>query len=789
VKSNGQTDVQGISHGLLKVVAKILTAALVLGGMLFVGGLPAAANGPSTSMYTRSSSNELLAYNRVIRLQHNGGANGTLLGSFEHADTSGGAASLLIRKSTDDGATWTTAATLSDPLTGTGHPSSQIWQPFLYELPTAMGSLAAGTLLLVANIAPANNATTDFVEWRSTNGGSTWTYISDFQTGAGTGNGIWEPFLSTDSSGNLLAYFSDERQSATYSQKIVHIVSTDGGATWSANPNGSTRVSPGLVNDVASSTQSDRPGMPTIALTGNGTYVMAFEAGGPTYGFVAHIKTSTNGDTWGSGPSDMGTAPTTTDGRTLTATPYIAWTPAGGSNGELLLTARSESAGESNQVIFVNTTNGSGSWSWTPAPFHPVSGSSNCSDNYSPNLLVSASGQSVRYTAATSVGSGGCAEGTAQANVGILPFASAFDGGDNGWINYNGCWSTSGGVYSETCGGLGGNKAIAGSTAWGNYTVQGDVEINSGTQAGFLVRASNPSAGADALNGYFIGVSPTDIFLGKESGSWTGLTSTSIPGGLALNSWYHLTVQAVGCTFVVSGLPSGSTAAPTSFTYTDTGCTFTAGAIGLRDYNSTASWRNVTAVAGGTTTTSTTPYTAPFGSGSSSGWTTYGGTWTVTGATGVYADTAGGAGDKAVAGSTAWTNYSLNGDVQLNSSTGSNPNAGLLVRVTSPSVGVDALNGYFAGVSSGTLFLGKETGSWTSLAQVSLPVALPTGAWYHITVEAVGCLITVTGVPSVGGAQVSLSYNDVGCTLTAGAIGVRTFNTTAGWRNVTVSPR
>jgi hypothetical protein len=778
------------SHrGFVRTLAVAL-AALVLGATISVAdNAPALANSSGSSMYTRSSSNELLAYSRVIRLAHNGNANGTLLGSFEHADTTGGAASLLVRRSADDGATWSTAATLGDPLTGTGHPSSQIWQPFFYELPAAVGGLPAGTLLLVANIAPGNNLGTSFVEWRSTDGGSTWSYVSNFQNGGGTNNGIWEPFLSTDSSGRLLAYFSDERQGSTYSQKLVHIVSTDGGVTWSANPDGSTRVSPGLVNDVASSVQSDRPGMVTTARTGNGTYVMAYETCGPTYNCGVHIKTSPDGDSWGSGPSDIGTTPTTTDGRTLAATPYLAWTPTGGPSGQLLLAARTESGGESGQVIFLNRNNGAGSWSWTPAPFDPTGSATNCSVNYSPDLLVSASGQSVRYTAPTVVGSGGCAEGTAQGNVGVLPYSSTFDANDSGWIDYNGCWSASAGLYSESCGGNGGNKAIAGSTAWTDYTLQGDVRINSGSEAGFVVRVTNPSAGADALNGYYIGVTSTQIILGRQANSWTPLTAVAIPGGLALSTWYHLTVQVVGCSLVISGAPAGSTGTPTALAYTDSGCSFTSGAVGVRDYNSTASWRNVTVTAGGTTSTSTAPYVAPFASGTSAGWTTYGGAWAATAATAAFSDATGASGDKAVAGSTAWTNYSMAGDVQLGTPTGGNPNAGLLVRVTSPSVGVDALNGYFAGVSSGTLFLGRETNSWTSLASTNLPVPLAAGSWYHITVEAVGCLITATGVPAAGGTQVSVSYNDVGCTLTSGAIGLRTFNSTAAWRTVTVSAR
>ncbi|WP_158862300.1 hypothetical protein [Leifsonia sp. AG29] len=45
----------------------------------------------------------------------------------------------------------------------------------------------------------------------------------------------------------------------------------------------------------------------------------------------------------------------------------------------------------------------------------------------------------------------------------------------------------------------------------------------------------------------------------------------------------------------------------------------------------------------------------------------------------------------------------------------------------------------------------------------------------------------MTGVPSAGGDSVSFSYTDSGCTTTsAGAIGVRTFNTTAQWRHVQV---
>jgi hypothetical protein len=772
-------------------VVLAIICSVVAGIGLGVGTQKAQANSAGSGYYAPSSSNEVLSYNRIIRLQHSGAANGTLIGTFEHATLDGSAAHFLIRKSTDDGSTWSTISTLSDPLTGTGHPADHMWEPSLFEFPTSIGDYAAGTLILVGDIETSVSTSTNFVDWRSTDGGATWTYVSDFQTGGAPGAGIWEPFLALDSSGNLNCYFSDERQNGTYSQKLAHVVSTDGGATWSANRDGSTRVAPGEVNDVASSSQSDRPGMATIAKNNAGLYVMSYEICGSAYNCEAFTKTSTTGNSWGSGPTDLGTAVVTSDGRTLFHSPFIAWSPAGGANGEFLLAGQNESGGSENQqVIFVNTANDTGAWSWIPAPLLATgSPTANCDTNYSPDLLPSADGESIRYTAASNIGPYGCEEVTGQTNAGVLPVNSTFAGGDSGWIDYGGCWSASGVTYAETCGGSSGPKAVAGSTGWGDYTLSGDVEMNSGTQAGFMVRVTNPASGTDALSGYYINVTPSQIALARENNSWTPLTNTSIPGGLALNSWYHLTIQVVGCTLTVAGVPVGSTAAPVGFTYTDSGCSFTHGAIGLRDQGSTATWRNVTVTPGGTTSGSSSPYLAPFASGTASGWTTYGGSWSTSASSEALSDTSGGSGDKAVAGSTGWTNYSLSGDVELGAATGSSPNAGLLARVTNPAVGADSLDGYYVGVDATSLILGKESYGWTVLGAATLPVTLSTSTWYHLTVQVVGCQITATGQPSSGGSQVSVTTTDTGCSTTSGAVGVRTFDSAASWRDITVTPR
>jgi hypothetical protein len=229
-----------------------------------------------------------------------------------------------------------------------------------------------------------------------------------------------------------------------------------------------------------------------------------------------------------------------------------------------------------------------------PAPFQPRTASAEaCSTSYSPNLLLDPGGEALRYTAATAVGETGCMEGTAKGSVGQLPYASAFERGQSGWIDYGGCWTTSGGVFSETCGGSGGNKATAGSTAWRNYTLEGDVRIDSGPQAGFVVRVTDPRVGADRLNGYYVGVSTTALSLGRMDGTWTPLASTPIPGGLARETWYHVTVEADGCTFTIKGRPAEGGGTPVELTHTDPGC-FTHGAVGVRAQTGTGSWRDIT---------------------------------------------------------------------------------------------------------------------------------------------------------------------------------------------------
>ena len=82
----------------------LLLSCVALAASAIALRAPAAlANVPGNAMYSPASANESLAYDRVIRLEHSGSANGTLLATFEHSGLNGTASQYIIRQSTDDG--------------------------------------------------------------------------------------------------------------------------------------------------------------------------------------------------------------------------------------------------------------------------------------------------------------------------------------------------------------------------------------------------------------------------------------------------------------------------------------------------------------------------------------------------------------------------------------------------------------------------------------------------------------------------------------------------------------
>src|SRR5690606_38171622 len=197
-------------------------------------------------------------YAKVIALKHNGAFNGELLVTFDQLVLVGGVQVYPIYRSTNGGTSW---SLVTNVVPSQDFPNETLTaQPFLFEVPQQVGVLNAGDILLAGMIMPANRSSSRIVIYRSTNRGTTWSLLSTVDMGgpaiydpspSSTTTTIWEPALALDATGNLVVYYSDERQKAAgILQAVVYRRSTNGGQTWGPQ-----------VNVAAVANQQDRPGM------------------------------------------------------------------------------------------------------------------------------------------------------------------------------------------------------------------------------------------------------------------------------------------------------------------------------------------------------------------------------------------------------------------------------------------------------------------------------------------------------------------------------------------------
>lgn len=765
-------------------VAAALATAAVLVLQLGLTATPAAASPGSvvTAPSTGTMNND---YPRIIRLAASADPSrrGDLLVMYSVNDT-GVRTHSVVKRSTDNGATWSTISTIYSP-----NPAWGIYFGSMYELPVAAGGLAAGTLIAAGN--EWDNANWGFQEVQtfiSTDYGVTWTPRGDCTVKTGSpsavATGLWEPEIILNADGKLACHFSDERLRASgYYQKLVMVTSSDGGVTWGSP-----------VDTVAIGDSSSRPGMPVVRKLGNGTYAMAFELCRDSVGNAdqtcrVYLKTSPDGANWGSA-SSLGTLVQTAGGLQLLHTPGLAWTPSGGPNGTLIMAGQRVVTGsdgpttvvrpESGRVVFINTANGAGSWQAVSAPvtIDPTGDYNNgpgkhCA-NYSPSLVPTASGNAVmmvtpRFVSGSSTR---CDVRFGVGPIGTLPLYAPFDSGnDMGWSTYGGSWAVSGGVYTQT-GASSGPKSLVGSTGWTDVTVTTDVRLGTTGQAGVLLRTTSPSVGADSHTGYYVGIETTgNLFIGRQNGGWTGLASSSVSGGVTTGVWYNLQASIVGCT-ITAQLKRDDSTTVTTATATDAGC-FAAGQAGVRTHLTTASFRNVQVTAAAASTAST--YSDSWASGASTGWSTYGGTWSTVAASGTQRQTGTGTNGPKQTSPVSGDAYTVSSDVKITSLTAPSGNGGVMARVSSPGTGPDAYTGYFAGVDGSTsqLSLGRaNSGTWTPLANTTVPGGVAVGSWYHVTLRVTGCSITATAQSTASWDQATVGVTDAGCPAT-GSAGIR----------------
>ncbi|MBQ8287312.1 MAG: exo-alpha-sialidase [Clostridia bacterium] len=320
-----------------------------------------------------------LKYPSIIELQHQPGGvnNGMLYATGERWIDNH---MCPIYCSADGGSTW---AELTEVKDTTHRGVRTAFAPCLYELPVQVGEMPAGTLILGANSIDTAWRNIYVVLYRSYDLGVTWEAFATVGASEGTG-GYWEANFACTDDGTLICYFSDDTDSF-HSQKLVLRYTKDG-ENWSD-----------FVETVALDNGGLRAGMPVVTKMGNGQYFMAYEivgmAGNPVY-----YKITDDPLDWGD-PADTGKL-LKSGRKSLAATPWCTWIPAGGECGTLIVTGWRMATGESEtgSDIFLSFDYGR-TWTTMDNYYDYEWYSDNDTWGYSTSMFFSQDGETLYYMA------------------------------------------------------------------------------------------------------------------------------------------------------------------------------------------------------------------------------------------------------------------------------------------------------------------------------------------------------------------------------------------------------
>jgi signal transduction histidine kinase len=182
------------------------------------------------------------------------------------------------------------------------------------------------------------------------------------------------------------------------------------------------------------------------------------------------------------------------------------------------------------------------------------------------------------------------------------------------------------------------------------------------------------------------------------------------------------------------------------------------------------------------------PYHDSFAAGKAEEWQAFGGTWELAG--GSMQDDSNERGAKLFTGSRYWQNYSIEGDVMLQSFSGYASDVGLILRSSDEEDGVFAFSGYFAALHTvrgqgSSLVLGRAGHGAGTIFSPLKPDVQPL-RWYHLKLLAYGCqLVATAGLPSATPTVASMIDEDC---LRDGRVGLQSSHSGGLWRNVVVRP-
>jgi hypothetical protein len=163
-------------------------------------------------------------------------------------------------------------------------------------------------------------------------------------------------------------------------------------------------------------------------------------------------------------------------------------------------------------------------------------------------------------------------------------------------------------------------------------------------------------------------------------------------------------------------------------------------------------------------------------------WTSFGGRWEIV--DGAVKSNSFERGAKLLAGSSHWSNYTLNTDIWFD---GPAADMGVVIRTNDEAEGVDAYNGYFVGLRSldGTLVLGRANYAWIEVLPVTIPGGIRPSNWYRLRVTAYGCHIASSVTNLATGQTAWIAFHENWC-VKSGRFGLRTLNANAKWRNINI---
>ncbi len=297
---------------------------------------------------------EACTYGKIIKLEHQSDPknNGILLATKENNAYSSHASDVRypIMRSNDDGATWTEVLRLGDLVNknnGIGY------QPYFFELPEDVGEYKKGTILFACCdwlITGDKTSKIGLPLMASTDCGTTWKAVGNIAAGGMTGaqtwesQGVWEPVLAYED-GRVYCFYSDELLNGTganheggHCQRLVYRYTEDL-KTWSD-----------AKECMADEKPNSRPGMVALTKMGNGKWALVFEA--VNMGNTINMKFADSLDSWD--VADRGIVVKNQNGSTMGGSPAISWTPLGGENGILFVTAAGSGGSSTKCDLFMS---------------------------------------------------------------------------------------------------------------------------------------------------------------------------------------------------------------------------------------------------------------------------------------------------------------------------------------------------------------------------------------------------------------------------------------------------